>query len=230
MSGFEYPDLPKRLDELKEAVAWASGVKTVWIDQNDGGVVRKTNKPWIELRPKRFQSIGTGEIRSTDLETALTEGTLDYPRQELLVDWYEVFFEARCRSRKQEHKVSAWYAGLQFKTRIRSSYALHKWLKPMQFSIVDIGDVMNMPEIKTHDGRVEDAAIIEFSLNTVVCEIDTAGLGTWIDRCLVTSDITPLDDTLQLDDKVMGWADAVYVVDTEGNFVVDEHGNFILEG
>jgi hypothetical protein len=228
MSGFQYPDLPIRFDELKKAVSWAAEIEAVWIDQDDGGIVREANKPWIELRPKRFTSVGTDEIRNEDLETPLTEGTLDYPRQEVLVSWQQVFFEARFRSRSQQHKMSGWYAGVRFKTRMKSRYALQKWLKPMLFSVADIGDVLNMPDVKVEDDRVEDVAIIEFSLNTVLCESDESGLGTWIDRCLVSSDLDCYTGP-ELVDEVMGWPDATIVVDSNGTPVVTTNGNLILE-
>jgi hypothetical protein len=230
MSGFAYPDLPKRFDHLKRAVAWAAEINTVWRDQDDGGIVRKANKPWVELRPRRIASIGVDEIRHQDLETPLTEGTLDWPRQELQVAWKEMFFEMRFRSRSQKHKSSAWYAGTRFQTRFRGTYPLQKWLKPMQFSIVNIGDVVNMPETKPFQDRVEDLAVIEFSLNALLCDADEANVGTWIDRCEVSSDITCLQVDANLDDVVMGWPDGTIVVDSEGTPVVDGNGNLVLEG
>jgi hypothetical protein len=211
MSGFEYPDLPKRMEAVKKAIAWAAGIDAVWRDQDDGGVVRK-GKPWVELRPRTFREIGIPDKRQEDLETAETEGTLENPRQEVQVFWKEIDFEARFRSRSQKHKMTGWYAA------------------PYELGLATVGDVLNMPEVKLVADRTEDLAVLEFTFNATLCEVDEAALGTWIDRCLVTSDLSPLDDSLQLDDEVMGWADAVHVVDADGNYVVDEHGNFVTQG
>ena len=230
MSGFQHPDLPKRFDELKKAVSWASEINTVWRNQDDGGIVRKANKAWVELRPTRFMEVGTDEVRHEDLETAATEGTLDSPRQDVLVSWREIFFEARFRSRSQKHKMSGWYAAMRFKTRMKAPYLCQEWLKPMHFSLVGVGDVWDMPEVKIFDDRREDIAIVEFSLNAVLCEADETSVGTWIDRCLVSSDIDGLDDSVELDDEVMGWPDATIVVDNDGTPVVDGNDNLVLEG
>lgn len=228
MSGFEYPDLPKRMEEVKRAVAWASGIDVFWRDQDDGGVVRK-GKPWVELRPRTFREIGIPDKRQEDLETAETEGTLENPRQEVQVSWKEIDFEARFRSRSQEHRMTGWYAAVRAQSKLRSTYAKDTFFKPYELGLATVGDVLNMPEVKLVADRTEDLAVLEFTFNATLCEVDEAALGTWIDRCLVTSDLSPLDSSLQLNNEVMGWADAVHAVDNDGNFEVDEHGNFILE-
>lgn len=231
--GFEYPDLPKRLDALKEAVAWASGVKVVWMDQDDGGRVKEPNTPWIALRPRRIKETAPPGIRHEDLETAETEGTLTNPRQEITISYKEIDFEARARSRRQDHSMSGWYAATRLQSRITKSYIRNKWYKPYNLAISNVGDVVNMPRDLIYDDRMEDIAIFEFSVETILCDRDESELGTWIDRCLVTSGFnmgdTPLDSSLQLDDEVMGWADGAHVIDEYGNFVVDEFGNYMIE-
>lgn len=235
MSGFEYPDLPKRLDALKEAIEWASEVKVVWMDQDDGGRVKEPNKAWIELRPRRFRETAPPGIRHEDLETAETEGTLTNPRQEVTISYKEIDFEARARSRRQDHPLTGWYAAVRLQSRITKSYALGKWYKPNNLAISNIGEVFNMPRELMYDDRKENLAIFEFSVETILCDKDEADLGTWIDRCEVTSDFkidenTSLDSSLQLDDEVMGWADATHVVDENGDFVIDEFGNYVITG
>lgn len=231
MSGNVYPDLSTRLEAIKDAVSWAAGVNTVWRDQNDGGIVRRGNTPWVELRPRRLQKIGQDEIRHIDLETPTTEGTLDWPRQELIVAQREIFFMALFKSRSQEHVSSAWYAAARMQTMLNSTFLREKWLIGNMLSIIGVGDVQNMPETRVFQDRREDIAIIEFSIGATLCEEDAASVGSWIDRVLVTSNIkrgdTPLDSSIQLDDDVMGWADAVHVVDSEGNFAVDSNGVFV---
>lgn len=230
---YDYPDLSRRLDAVKDAVAWASGVNAVWIDQNDGGRVRQPNKAWIELRPRRILDAGTQDVRHVDLETPETEGTLEFPRQEVYVLHKEIQFEARARSRSQEHTESGWFALMKTQDRLFQSYAINRWMKPNYMARNKMGDVVNMPRLKVFDNRVEDVAVLEFSINTALCDTDSTNLGTWIDRALVSSNLintdgNPLDESLQLDDEVMGWADATHVVDENGNFVVDGNGRNVV--
>jgi len=231
MSGFVYPDLPKRMDAVREAVQWAAGINAVWRDQDDGGIVRRENRAWIELRPRRIQRVGWDDRRHVDLETPDTEGTLKWPRQELLVSWREIYFEARFRSRTQEHDCAAWYYAARMQTRLQSSYLKEKWLSGNLLAIADIGDVINMPDTLVFQNRREDIAIVEFTLNATLCEEDGASVGSWIDRVLVTSNIkcgdTPIDASLQLNDDVMGWPYGTFVIDKDGKYVVDKHGAFV---
>jgi hypothetical protein len=218
------------MEAVKKAIAWAADIHAVWRDQDDGGVVRKANKPWVELRPRTFREVGIPDKRQEDLETPENEGTLENPRQEVQVFWKEIDFEARFRSRSQKHKMTGWYAAVRAQSKLRSTYVKDTFLKPFDLGLATVGDVLNMPEVKLVADRTEDLAVLEFTLNATLCEVDESALGTWIDRCLVTSNLIPLDDSLQLNDEVMGWADAVHVVDDDGNYVVDEYGNFVIEG
>lgn len=226
-----YPDLSKRLDAIRDAVAWASKVKVLWIDQTDRVRAREANIPWIELQPRRIEKTNRTDVMHLDLETAGTEGTLEFPRQEVSVSHCTIHLQARGRSRSQRPLESGWYALTRVQNRINTTYPKNKWIRPNNLAFSEMGsEVLNMPTLQINDNRIENNAILEFAYDTVLCEVDAANVGTWIDRVLVSSDIQTMDDSLQLDEEVMGYADSVHVVDEDGNFVVDENGHFITEG
>jgi hypothetical protein len=227
---FEHPDLSKRFDAIREALQWASRVDVVWRDQNDGGRVKEPLKTWAELRPTIIAETGYGDVRSVDLETPLTEGTLQWPRQEVSIAWYNVTFEAMYRSRVQDYTQSGIIAAALAKTKLRQSHVLTKWLRPNISALIDIGDAVNMPETKVFDGRTENIAMLMFSIAMTLCETDATNVGTWIDRCLVSSNLTPMDDSLQLQDEVMGWPDETVVVDSNGTVVTAHDGLIVTKG
>jgi hypothetical protein len=203
---FEHPDLDKKMEAVRDWLAWCSESNIIWIDQKDGGNFRKANRVWGELRPRQITRQGTDEIRYEDVDNQA--GDAEFPRQDVLISWRQIAFELRMRSRDQEHRQSAWYAATRADARSSHRYGRNRWLKPMDLAFADAEAVVNMPTIIEWDDRIEDVANWEFRLNTFLCDRDAAAVGTWIESIEVSSNIRnvvgePLDASLQLNEESM---------------------------
>lgn len=203
---FEYPDLDQKMDAIKKWLRWCTEIEVVWIDQDDGGRVRESQKVWGELRPRRIVTLGVDETRYEDVDNLA--GDARYPRQDTIIGQRQLMLELRTKSRDQNHRQSAWYAATRAQLRVRYLYGKNKWLAPFDLSLATVADVVNMPEIKIKNDRIEDIANLEFTLNTFLCDKDTAAIGTWIEHVEVSSDLknaggTSLDPSIQLDKELM---------------------------
>lgn len=197
---FNYPDVPDKLAQFRSALMWATGCEIVWKNQNDGGRVRESNKVWGELTLLSILGLGVDEIRNEET------GTVSCPRVETLCGHRILNFQLDMRSRSQDHPKSAWYRALRAQTRMRYPYVRTTYLTPFEMSINTVSQILN--NSFAFDNRVEDVAILEFAINTVLNDQDAATVGTWIEHIEVTSDFknaggVSWDSSLQLTDEVM---------------------------
>lgn len=207
---FVYPDPATKMDAIRDGLCWGADVPVVWINQNDGGRVREAHQVWGELRPRQITKIGQDERRDTDLEavTPALPAALDEPRQSCIVALRNLNMELRLRSRSQEHRNSAWFAGALAQINIGSEHMREKYFKPFGLSFVNARDVVDMPDMRIHDDRIEDVAVLEFDIETFFIMEDATMFGTWIEQVEVTSKLRDcsgalLDASIQLDKELM---------------------------
>jgi len=195
-----------RMEAIKAWAKWASGKNVVWRYQSDGGRVREANTVWLDLAPTRIIRIGTDEVCYKDIDNEAGDAT--YPMQMVYVGLRKLQFELRAMSRSQEHTMSAWEALTNVHSKAFSRYAIDKYFQPYNMSLAELGDVFNMPLTKIFDMRIEDVALFEFEMNTVLTDEDAHELGTYIETILISSDVqhdggeTSLPDSVQLDNEV----------------------------
>ncbi len=192
---FDYPDLSHKFEAFREALEFSSGHEIFWINQNEGGIVREENTVWGELKPLSIASVGIDEKRNEET------GDATNPRQEVICGNRIIRFQLNMRSRDQEHTYTGWYAAEATRTKLRSAFVRDQFLDPYDLSIATVGDVIDVPEV--FDERLEDVAILEFNLNTTLNITDAAMVGTWIEEIEVTSNLIPLDTSLQWNDEVI---------------------------
>ena len=198
-----YPPIAKRTEAIKDWACWATGVTAVWGDQPDGGLVRDSDAPWIELRPKRIMKVGTDE--KIHEET----GDATWPRREVTVAQRVLTFEMRGFSRSQDHWAAGWAALLDAHIKMENRAGKDKYFSPNCLSLNTVGDIINMPTERIFDSRIEDIAMFEFSMNTTLTDIDSRSIGSWIEQVEVTSEIKDaggedlLDSSIQLNDEVL---------------------------
>lgn len=207
---FAFPGVPDKLNNILKWARWATGEAVEWQDQNRNARLGAKHAIWGELRPVRIEVVGEDEIRYEDLEDTdpPPASPLDFPLQACVSGTRLLVFQFRMFSRSQEHNHAAWHALMLAQTRIKAPYARSAFFRPKELAIVEIGDVINMPVERVFDQRVEDIALFEFTLSTVVNEIDETAIGTWIESIKASSDLNDaggvsLDPSLQLDDEVM---------------------------
>lgn len=207
---FVHPDPAEKMNAIRDGLCWAADVPVVWIDQTDGGRVREANEVWGELRPRQITKRGQDERRDTDLEdvTPALPAPLEQPRQSCIAALRNLNMELVLKSRSQEHRASAWFAGTRAQIKIGSEYMREKYLKPVGLSFVNARDVINMPSMTIHDDRIEDVALIEFDMETFFIDEDATMFGTWIEQVEVSSTLkhsasVPLDASIQLDKELM---------------------------
>lgn len=223
---FEHPDLDMKMDAVRSWLCWCAEVKVAWLDQSDGGRVREANTVWGMLRPRRIVAQGVDEVRYIDVPS-----NVENPRQEMIVGWRAITFDFRTHSRDQNHRQSAWYAATRAQLRARYRYGKDKWLKPFDMSLATIEDVVNMPEVKEWDDRVEDVANMEFTLNTFLCDKDASAVGTWIEQVVMNGDLLGMAGSIQIREAEMGLGDSVYIVEnSEDETALTVDGDIIVEG
>ena len=185
---FQSPTLPTKFDALKEALEWASGCTLYWQGQNTGRR-REAGEVWGEVRLFSMRGIGTEELTYTD-----TEDGSDNPVQVNQIGQRLLTFQLHLRSRSQAHASSAWLAGARAQQRLRAPYSVQTFLKPNQMSIAYIGTVQDTGA--QWDSRIEDLAILEFSINTVLTDIDTENVTTYIEHIEASSGTKDVTGTL----------------------------------
>jgi hypothetical protein len=202
MSKFQNPDLKEQLTTFADVLTRAGECPVVWIDTNKKGLIRKANKIWCELRLRVVRTVGTDEIRHEDIGGSTR---LKNPRQDLLISARVLELQANFRSRSQEFLTSAWHAATRAQSRMQWPYAKTK-LNGKNLSLSKVGQVINMQGAKVFDDRAEDAAVIEFWLNSMLTDRDAEAVGTYIEEIELSSKMfdfggPELDQSLQLDEE-----------------------------
>jgi len=206
---FSFPDLPEQLQAFQRFCAWATKCPVVWRDTEEASTVRKANEVWGELLLRSIKSIGTDEIRHIDLEDVTPPVALDNPRQECLGGQRLLNIQLNMKSRKQsfENGQVGWYAAEQARAKIAYPFAM-SFFKPVNMSFSSAPNLVNMSTMFSFDDRIEDTAAVEFFMNAVVTDADSAAIGTYIESVEISSDLkhaggASLDASLQLDDEVI---------------------------
>jgi len=187
---FEAPDVKKKLESFENFLTWATGKEFFWANQNDGGRVREPNTVYGMLRVTDIAKTGTDEIRNKDL------GTGNNPRQEILNGLRIINIQLNMCSRSQEHEQDALYSAMRVQTRINYPYVRDTFLTPFELAVNEVSNIVNVPDGKTFDDRIEDVAILNFKLNTVLTDNDAAAVGTYIEQIEFTSQFNEFGETL----------------------------------
>lgn len=202
MDRMSSPDPDEQLRAIEQAVAVASGVKTVWVDTEEHGLVREGNEPWCELRMRTIVE------QSEETTSSLNETTELLDVCQVLRATMEI--EAVFRSRTQEFVSAGWYAGARAKLRLRQHAIRDEYFAPNNLGIQRIDDLKNMPTLTTTDGRIENNAVLELFFNsTIIDSIDAGNSLSYIERVELSSEYLKnaagenLDDSLQITDEVI---------------------------
>lgn len=193
---FDYPDFPDKFDAFRKAIEVASGCPVFWKFQSLEGRHREANRVWGELKPFSILPIGVDWVKNVD------EGTVEYPRVEVVCGYRRVVFQLNFVSRSQEHKMSAWYAAIRAQSRIRYSFINAEFFAPFCMALETVGQVLDVPEGQVWDDRVEDVALLEITMSTTLEDRDAAAVGTWIENAVIASNLKnaggiSLDPSLQ---------------------------------
>lgn len=205
MSRFDFPDLPEQFRAFQEAVAWSSESRIVWFNTTDGGDVREANEVWGELFLRRIRTLGIDETRYCDLSDSE-----EWARQDVVNSVKQLDIRLHMRSRQQNFEDAnvGWYKATRTQVRLWYQYVTDTYLKPYQLSLATVGDVIDMPRRADHDDRIEDLAVLDFTLNAVLTDTDEAAVGSWIESLEITSNLKnpggePLSPVLQWDNEVI---------------------------
>jgi len=198
------PPLENRLEALKDALSWAADNTVMFWAHQSGQRMREANRVWGELAVRRIEVLGVPEKRYT----MIGDGTGDFPYSEQIVTQNVLHFDLKIQSRNQEHNQTGWFAASRIPIRIYASRVRDMWFRDNDLAIVNLGDVLDVPEGLFHDGRVEDVATMELSFATSLTEEDTSTVVSYIETVEVTSNFkkasdTSLDASLQMNEEVI---------------------------
>jgi hypothetical protein len=199
---FQAPDLPVKFEAFREALEWASGVKIFWRHQSLEGRHREANEVWGELQIFNIQKLGIDDIRY--VETGVSAAPLKATQCGNRI----LKFQLNMRSRSQEHRQTGWYAATKAQQRINSPFVRTKWLDANELALATVGDVIDAPDGFEWDNRVEDIAVLEFDMNTILTDVDDAAVVGCIETIKASTGFKNVDgndwpSSLQLDDEVM---------------------------
>lgn len=197
-----HPDLPVQLAAVQACVEWAAGCRAQWQDTSEGGK-RNANEVWCELRLRSIGKLGVDEERESD-----AGALVDWARIVTLTGLRELGIQATFRSRQQNFSDGnvAWAAAARAQLRIPCTYSRTQFLKPVQVSLLEPGEVLNMAQGYDWQDRAEDFAVLDMRFGAVISDEDSATFGSWIEHVLLTSNLKhtaaiSLDGQLQLDDE-----------------------------
>jgi hypothetical protein len=183
--GQAFPTWEDKTNALRDAISWAAGgICGEWAYKHEAATLPDDNDAWFELRMGRMLEIGVDESRNEDnIDPSTGEIDFDNPRAEVSCGQRQFMIEVRFFNRDQEHDVVAWLVADRARTRLRMSYPRDKWLRPNVVSIVELLNVIPMPNPKqVIDMRWQSEAVIEMDFATIVAERDKAAVGTWIEK------------------------------------------------
>lgn len=199
---FSSPDLPAKFEALKSALEWASGISVYWRDQSTGRR-KEANEVWGELQLFSIARLGDDDIRLEDGSDP------DWPLIPTQSGARVLRFQFHAMSRSQTLVSTAWYALSKAQSRIKAPYAYENWFNDYELGIAAVGDVLDVPQGRVFDKRVEDVALMELEVNTVLTDVDADTAISYIESVklstsgILYADGTPLPDALQLDDEVI---------------------------
>ncbi|MDP6424349.1 MAG: hypothetical protein QGG14_06370 [Planctomycetota bacterium] len=216
MSGEIYPTWQQKVDAIKDACEWATGVCGDWKYKSRAFELPDDNDAWFTLAMGRIRELGVDETCYEDNgidrppnpgDPPLAGG--EFPRSDVMVGQRQMFVELRTFNRDQEQDVVAWVVAERARTRLRMQYARDRWFIPNKVAISELFEVVPMPTPRqVVAGRPQSEAVLEMDFSTVVAESDGAAIGTWIEQVEVSSQLKNpggvlLDPSIQLNEEVM---------------------------
>lgn len=210
MSSEIYPTWLQKVNAVRDAVAWATGVCGDWAYKSSAFSLPEDNEAWFDLRMGRILTLGMDETRNVDNIDPLTgDPDVENPRAEVACGQRQFFVEIRAYNTDQEQDSVAWWVLERARTRLGFDYVESKFLAPVNVTIVETLQVIPMPAPrKPVEMRWRSEALLEFDLSTVSTEQDDAAVGTWIETVEISSQMRNaggglLDPSVQLNDEVM---------------------------
>lgn len=210
MSELPFPTWQAKTEAIRQACEWATGVCGDWKYKKEAFSLPDNNTAWFELKMGRMRELGVDEIRSSDnIDPNTGLPNVENPRLETVCGQRQFFVELRTFNRDQEHDAVAWLVAERARARLRFPYVRDRWFRAHAISIVELFEVVPMPDPKkVEQQRWLSEAILEVDLATVIVETDGAAIGTWIETVEISSKLhnpggVLLDPTIQLDNEVM---------------------------
>ena len=208
------PTWSDKLDTLTRGLEWATEVQGAWKYQHGAFQVPQNNDPWFELRMMRVFSVGNAEVANCpniDLNTGDPDAT--NPRKEVAISQKEFRCDVRVFGRDQSHDVVAWVVADKARTRMRLPYFTGEFLNnqadttgapSMNMAIVELFDIVPMPPpTQAVQNRWQSEAMLEMRMSTSTAEDDPAAVGSIIEAVEISSDLQPLDSSLQWDNELI---------------------------
>ena len=190
----ENPSIDFIFEKIKKALSWAFGCRIAMTNEAEITRIRENNKVWGEMLLMDVQDFIPVENRDLDISAydPLT------PRQGMTIKHLPLRFQLSLMSRDQRPSKSAWYTATVGKTRLGQEFVLDKWLRPFASFVESESNIIRIPG-RIFDSRSEDLAILELLFYIVIVDADEAARGTWIEAIELTSHLTPMNESLQLD-------------------------------
>ena len=128
--------------------------------------------------------IGIDEIRYEDnIDPSTGEIDVENPRADVVCGQRSFTVEIRFKNRDQEHDSVAWVVAERTRARLRMSYPRDEWLRPNVVGIVELHQVIPMPDPRgAVEMRWQSEAVLEVNVTTAIAERDPSAVGTWIEK------------------------------------------------
>jgi hypothetical protein len=192
------PTLDVKMDALQRALEWAFGCRIRFGRSPEGNEYEPYGSVWGDLVLMFAGDAENCDVEIRDVDIAAYDGVT--PRQEVAIRQTQLRFQLTLRSRSQKPSKSAWATGLTGMSRVKLPWFIEEFLTPYNLAIGEFRQLTDSGF--TYDNRVEDMAIFEILVYTVMVECDEAARGTWIERVEVTSNLG-LPSSLEWSDETI---------------------------
>jgi len=192
------PTLDVKLEKLREGLEWAFGCRVVYGRTEKINDYRPSGDVWGRLDLMFAGDVEGYDVEIRDVDISAYDGVT--PRQEVAIRQTQLRFQVTLRSRDQRPSHSAWAAGLKGMSRVKLPWFVGEFLEPYNLAIGEFKQLTDRPF--SLDNRVEDMAVFELLVYTVMVECDEAARGGWIERVEATSDLG-LPATLEWNEEII---------------------------
>ncbi len=202
--GQAFPTWEKKTEALVDAISWAAEICGDWAYKKEAATLPDDNDAWFELRMGRMLELGVDETRNEDnIDPETGEPDVVDPRAEVICGQRQFMVEVRFFNRDQEHDSVAWLVADRARARLRMGFPRDEWLRPNAISIVELLQVIPMPNPKqVVDMRWQSEAVLEMDFATVIAERDASNVGTWIQKVQVAGTYNCAQDPGPFDSEV----------------------------
>ena len=192
------PTLDTKMDALQRALEWAFGCRIRFGRSPEANEYEPYGSVWGNLVLMFAGDAENCDVEIRDVDIEAYDGV--NPRQEVAIRQTQLRFQLTLRSRSQKPSKSAWATGLTGMSRVKLPWFIEEFLTPYNLALGEFRQLTDSGF--TYDNRVEDMAIFEILVYTVMVECDSAARGTWIERVEVTSDLG-LPSSLEWSDETI---------------------------